>query len=319
MHLSTYVAFALTFIVSIPTPLKVLAIAGSVYAILQALKNVPGLTTFMSGWVAVAFNVALSGIGALLTIPADQLYTLATLTIVLSAALAAAGIHGTTSKIIAKSARPVDTQKLAVVALCALLTLGTMPVMAGCNAAQVNTVVTDISNYMPTVLNLLQDAITVWSAVGTTNPPSTNTTSGEVAAALGTIKTDLTNLQPVLQDYLTASSASAQQTNWTNIQALMTTLVNDSNSVLNIAAIKDPSTQKQAVIVLTAVNAAVNVLAGWELSALSKSQVKAAAKARTMKLAEVETHWNNQDRARIAAASGRSFEATLNYAEAQGF
>jgi hypothetical protein len=84
---------AVTF--TIPPAAKVLAVSGSVYGILLGAKKIPALTQYLTGWVAVAFNVVLSVIGLVIAIPADQLYTANTALTLLSAALGAAGVHGT--------------------------------------------------------------------------------------------------------------------------------------------------------------------------------------------------------------------------------
>lgn len=71
---------------------KVLAVAGVVYAVLQALKQAfPAI----SGWWAVALNIVFSSVGVLIAVPTDQVFSVATLTAVLTAAIAAAGVHGT--------------------------------------------------------------------------------------------------------------------------------------------------------------------------------------------------------------------------------
>jgi hypothetical protein len=71
---------------------KVLAVAAAVFSILQIVKKfVPGL----GGVWAIAFNVALALIGFVITVPADQLFTLNTLVGLITAIAAAAGIHGT--------------------------------------------------------------------------------------------------------------------------------------------------------------------------------------------------------------------------------
>ena len=82
---------------SVPPAAKVLAVIGAVYGILQTAKKIPAFTKYLTGWVAVAVNVALSAGGLVLAIPADQLYTTNTLLALISTALGAAGIHGTVS------------------------------------------------------------------------------------------------------------------------------------------------------------------------------------------------------------------------------
>jgi hypothetical protein len=83
------------FVLSIPPAAKVLAIVAVVYPLLQALKRIPAFAPYLKGWVAIAINIALSALGLVLTVPAAQLYSTDTLTALVTAALAAAGIHGT--------------------------------------------------------------------------------------------------------------------------------------------------------------------------------------------------------------------------------
>ena len=87
------VAVALT----IPPAAKVLAIAALVYAVIQGVKQIPALTPYLTGWVAIGVNVALTATGLLIAIPADQLYTMNTLMALVTACLTAAGVHGTVS------------------------------------------------------------------------------------------------------------------------------------------------------------------------------------------------------------------------------
>ena len=88
------------------TAAKVLAISALVYALLQTVKKAfPAL----SGWWAVGLNIALSIVGAVIVVPQDQLFSLATLTTLLTAGIAAAGaagIHGTVQNV---APAPVQT------------------------------------------------------------------------------------------------------------------------------------------------------------------------------------------------------------------
>jgi len=82
-------------VLAIPPAAKVLAIVAVVYPLIQGLKRVPALTPHLSGWVAIALNVLLSGLGVLVTVPAAQLYSTDTLAALVTVSLAAAGVHGT--------------------------------------------------------------------------------------------------------------------------------------------------------------------------------------------------------------------------------
>ena len=88
-------ALLIAVTLAIPPAAKVLAVSGSVYGILLGAKKIPALTQYLTGWVSVAFNVVLSVIGLVIAIPADQLYTTNTALTLLTAALTAAGVHGT--------------------------------------------------------------------------------------------------------------------------------------------------------------------------------------------------------------------------------
>src|SRR3954468_16413947 len=71
---------------------KVIAIAVIIYPILQGVKKaIPSL----SGWYAVALNVVLALGGVIVAVPANQLFSVGTLLMFITAATAAAGIHGT--------------------------------------------------------------------------------------------------------------------------------------------------------------------------------------------------------------------------------
>lgn len=84
-----------TVALSIPPAAKVLVVVGAVYGILQGLKKVPALTQYLTGWLAVAVNVALTVCGLLVAIPADQLYTANTAMLLVTTILGSAGVHGT--------------------------------------------------------------------------------------------------------------------------------------------------------------------------------------------------------------------------------
>jgi hypothetical protein len=83
--------------VALPPAAKVLAIVALVYPIIQGLKRIPAFTAFLTGWKAIALNVALSACGILIAVPADQLYTTPTFLALVTAILSAAGVHGTVS------------------------------------------------------------------------------------------------------------------------------------------------------------------------------------------------------------------------------
>ena len=90
----------MVFVFTVPPAVKVLAIAAFVYAIMQAAKKSPWLSPYLKGWVAVAVNVVLTIAGIVMAIPANQLYTMDTLQLILITVLTSAGVHGTVSKLV---------------------------------------------------------------------------------------------------------------------------------------------------------------------------------------------------------------------------
>lgn len=82
---------------------KVIAIAVVVYPVLELLKKqFPAI----SGWWSVALNVFLSVAGIVIAVPADKLFTVDTLCVLMTAVIGAAGIHGTVQNL--KPAKPAD-------------------------------------------------------------------------------------------------------------------------------------------------------------------------------------------------------------------
>lgn len=93
MYSVAFVVFLVLF--TIPPAAKVLTVAVAVYAILQALKKAPWFTQILKGWTSVAFNVVFTALSIVVITPIDQLYTINTLTQIISAIGTSAGIHGT--------------------------------------------------------------------------------------------------------------------------------------------------------------------------------------------------------------------------------
>jgi len=79
---------------------RVAAIMAAVYAVLQGLKQ---FFPSIGGIGAIIINVALSVLGFLVSVPADQLFTISTLLGLITAIAGSAGIHGTISSLSKKS------------------------------------------------------------------------------------------------------------------------------------------------------------------------------------------------------------------------
>lgn len=99
---------------ALSTTAKILWISGFVYAVIQVLKQAPVLQPYLQGWLAILFNVIFAGAGVLATVPAEQLWSVSTFIAFLTAVLAAAGIHGTTSKLAARTATDNAGNKVGV-------------------------------------------------------------------------------------------------------------------------------------------------------------------------------------------------------------
>lgn len=97
MHLH-FAFFLFALALSPAVSAKILAIAGAVYAVLQVGKKIfPSL----GGVWALVLNFALSGLGFLVSVPSDQLFSLTTLVGLITAVAASAGIHGTVKSLTA--------------------------------------------------------------------------------------------------------------------------------------------------------------------------------------------------------------------------
>lgn len=115
---------------SVQAPVKIVAIAGLLCTLIQIIKvKFPSL----GGWWAVALNVILATAGVLSLTPVQDMLSVQTLGNVIVAALAAAGIHGS-SKLLSQSPmegqRPVLAQK-AVALMCCLALATTC--LTGCS------------------------------------------------------------------------------------------------------------------------------------------------------------------------------------------
>jgi hypothetical protein len=117
---------------SLALQLKLLAIAGSVYAILQAVKQVLPVT----GILAVILNVVLSAIGVAVGINPSQLFSLPTLTAIVISAIGAAGAHGTISRFTDSSGSSSSGKAAGTVAMLAFALTGVM-FITGCSSVEV--------------------------------------------------------------------------------------------------------------------------------------------------------------------------------------
>ena len=211
--------------------------------------------------------------------------------------------------------KPTDngqTKKLGVLMLCALLLPASIP-MVGCTPVQVNQAVNQISAYLPTVLSLLNEAITIYNAV------SVKQTNPEAARALADIQTTLASLQRPLNDYLSATSSSSKSTAWANVEALVDTAVKDADTLLAAAHVKDPQTAATGTIIIGSLDAAIHVLDAFVIGAQTKAQVQAKLARRTVKISALDQAWTPQAKEVIAKGVNAPYPVVLQQAESLGF
>jgi hypothetical protein len=124
------VAAATAATVPFAAQVKILAIAGSVYAVLQAVKQ---YLYPVSGLGAVILNIVLSGLGVLVGIKPEDLFSLNTLTTLAIAGISAAGIHGTVKSFSngQQSTSPPMRSAVAILLICSLVTI------TGCSPVEV--------------------------------------------------------------------------------------------------------------------------------------------------------------------------------------
>jgi hypothetical protein len=90
-HTPLSLVAAATAVAPLSLQVKILTISASVYAILQGAKKfIP-----LSGIWAVVFNVFVSALGVVIALKPEDLFSVQTLSALLLAGLAAAGVHGT--------------------------------------------------------------------------------------------------------------------------------------------------------------------------------------------------------------------------------
>jgi hypothetical protein len=210
--------------------------------------------------------------------------------------------------------KSTSTGFLGVIAICMIMLSGAMT--TGCTATQVDDVVAKINAYLPTVIALVNEAITVYDAVGTSSSDTDTVASNQV---LDVVKDDLVSLQKPLADYLAATSKQSKQTAWLNVMALIDTAATDADKLLAIAAVKNSDTQSRGVVVIAAIDAAVHILDGYVAATQTTQQVQATAAKRSIKLRQIARYWSPQDKHEVASHFGMPYMVYMARAQAMGF
>lgn len=203
---------------------------------------------------------------------------------------------------------------LGAVALCMILLSGSM--MTGCTANQVDDVVAKVNAYLPTAIALVNEAITIYSAVGTSSSDTDTVASNQV---LDTVRDDLVSLQKPLADYLASTTKQSKLSAWQNVVALIDTAATDADKLLAIAAVKNGDSQTRGMVVIASIDAAVHVLDGFVASTQTVQQVQATAARRSIKLRQIARYWSPQDKRELADQAGMPYTVYMARAQAMGF
>ena len=131
-HSPVALVAAATTAVPFSLQLKILAIAGSVYTILQVVKQVFPI----AGLGSVILNVVLSGLGVAVVIKPEDLFSLPTLTALVIAGLTAAGAHGTIKSFTGSGGTPGTSSGTGPATTAMLLIACAMVFITGCSSLE---------------------------------------------------------------------------------------------------------------------------------------------------------------------------------------
>jgi hypothetical protein len=182
------------------------------------------------------------------------------------------------------------TQKLGVIALCALAITGTLPTM-GCTTAQKVNVAQQIVNWTPSVESAVNTIMATASLLDPAAVP---------VFAIATQGFDIlaSGLSSAAKTYLA-------NPNQTNLQLLQTLIVqfqqNVNKGLLASAGIKDPNSQKTALAAINGLATAVNAVLALIQGISSSAQVKAMARQVTVTLAQVRPYLDEDGMRKVGA------------------
>jgi len=204
-----------------------------------------------------------------------------------------------------KSLKSASTRLLGALMLCAVLVVGTMPMM-GCNES---TVAQDIVNWTPA----LQGAVaTVDSSAALLDPA----VAPVFAAATAGFDQASNVLVAQARAYLANPSASVLA----QLQSAIVTFQQQVNAALLQAAhISNPTSQQHAINAINTVAVAVNAILALVQSVSSKAAVAQMAAASPIKLAEVRPYMDEERLRPVAERYGATVDAFYAYEAHAGF
>ena len=171
----------------------------------------------------------------------------------------------------------------------------------GCSQADAVKAASTIHAYLPVVMGLANDAAAIAAGIDATD-------GAKIQAVGAKVQSELQELESVSGAYAAGPSSDG----WAKLQAVVDQLVSDADAGLMAALeIKNPRSQAEAKIALSALDAAIHVVDGYLTAARTPAEAQAAAAQRTVKLQSVVRYWSPADWQRVDAAfAGRGGEIT---------
>lgn len=184
-------------------PTKVIAVSGSIYALIQMLKQkLPGL---QGNW-AVLLNLVASFAGIFAVMPKDQFFTVQTMAAVITAFVGAGGIHGIVKTVTGLNAPSANTTNPTAAKIVSMLLVGVLLCggLTGCpgqqTAVELLGVVEQATVSLATLEGNTADIAKLQADFAAAQTAITNFKSGtpaqDVIEALNIVQDDL-NLLPV--------------------------------------------------------------------------------------------------------------------------
>lgn len=183
--------------------------------------------------------------------------------------------------------------------LALLAALGLAVGLASCSQGDAVKAASTIHAYLPTVMALAGNATTMAAALDPAEAAGLQALSAKV-------QTELEELDTVSGAYAAAPSADG----WTRMSSVVDALMSDADQGLMAAlAIKNPASQAEAKVALSALDAAIHVVDGYMMAARTPQQAKVVAEQRearpgAVKLQNVVRYWSPRDRQTVAQAFG---------------